>query len=534
MTPTATTGVSTGRTTPRAADTPGASRGRRGNPWLTLVNVAFGVIMVGLDATVVAIANPYIGRSLHASLSGLQWVTNAYLLVLAVLLVPAGKVGDRYGRRLAFLVGVTGFAAASLMVGLSHSLPEVIAFRSVQGAFGALLMPNTLGLLRAATPPERLETTIGIWGGASAVAIAAGPIVGGLLVQNFSWQAVFYLNVPIGAFALAMGLFVLAESRDSALHRFDIPGLVALGAGLFALVFGVIKAQTWGWASGRTVGLLVAALVLLVVFALIESRVAEPLIPLRLFLDRSLSLGTVLVLVNTFALYGVLFFVTLYLQSVHGFSAVEAGVRSLPLTATFVVASPIAGLLTARFGPRVPLVIGMAAAAAGLAALSRLGVDAPYWHLWPALVVLGVGLGFVIVASTQAIVGNAPAEDGGLAGGIQSAALQLGGVLGTSVLGSVLASRVASVLVGKLERAGVPASVAPRYLAVKGIVATGAAPVTSSTPRPLAIAVTTGSHAAFMSGFHVAVIVAAVLAALGALAALFVRRGRVVAGPVAI
>ncbi|WP_242419686.1 MFS transporter, partial [Frankia sp. CpI1-P] len=186
----------------------GGGTSRRGHPWLTLVSVALGVIMVGLDGTVVSIANPRIAEDLHASLSDLQWVTNAYLLALAVLLIPAGKLGDRFGRRLIFLIGVVGFALTSLAVGLVGSIEGVIVFRTLQGVAGALLMPNTLAILRSAFPPEKLNSAIGIWGGASAISIAGGPIIGGLLVEHVSWESVFYINVPVGAIALIVGLFV--------------------------------------------------------------------------------------------------------------------------------------------------------------------------------------------------------------------------------------------------------------------------------------------------------------------------------------
>lgn len=512
---------------PREPCGPGTrgSGGRRGNPWLTLAAVAFGVIMVGLDGTVVAIANPYIARGLHASLPDLQWVTNAYLLALAVGLVLGGRLGDRFGRRLTYLVGVVGFAGFSAAVGPAGSISGVIAFRTLQGLAGALLLPNTLALLRSAFPAEKLNAAVGIWGGSSAVAIAAGPIVGGLLVEHISWQSVFYLNVPVGALGLVLGLAVLAESRESVRHRFDLAGLATLALSLFSLVFGVIKAQTWGWGSPKTLSLLGASVVIGALFALVESRVEHPLVPLRLFRDRSVSLGTLTVLLNFFALFGVLFFVSLYLQSVFGYSPVEAGVRTLPLTTLFVVSSPLGAWLTGKFGPRVPIAVGLGAVTASLAFLTQLEVHSPYLYLWPPLVGLGLGIGLVVVASTDAIVGNTPVDDAGLAGGIQSTAVQLGGVLGSSVLGSVLATRVGTVLVDKLTGAGVPAALAPKFLAAKEIVAQGFAPVPAHTPAPLAAAITEGSHAAFMSGFHVAMIVGAGVAFAGMLVAPFIRRG---------
>ncbi|SNQ45672.1 Tetracenomycin C resistance and export protein [Frankia canadensis] len=493
---------------------------------MTLVSVALGVIMVGLDATVVSIANPRIAEDLHASLSDLQWVTNSYLLALAVLLIPAGKLGDRFGRRRIFLIGVVGFALTSLGVGLVGSITGVIVFRALQGVAGALLMPNTLAILRSAFPPEKLNMAIGVWGGASAISIAAGPIIGGLLVEHVSWESVFIINIPVGAVALVVGLLVLAESRDeSGPHHLDVPGLLTLAGGLFALVFGMIKAQSWGWDSGRTIGFLVAAAVLLVAFVLIESRVRAPLVPMRLFRNRSLSLSTLIVVLTFLALFGVLFFLTLYLQNVHGYSAVQAGVRTLPLSAVFMVSSPLGAALNARFGPRVPIAAGMTLLVGAFVLLTQLEPDSSYHLLWPAFVAIGVGVGLTVTAASDAIVGNAPVADSGVAGGLQSTATQLGGVLGTAILGSVLASRVGSVLGDRLVAAGVPAAQAERLTQAKEAVGQGLVPPVPGASDALRAAVESGSHAAFMSGLHVSMVIGAALSAVALLLALLIRPG---------
>lgn len=501
------------------------SPGRRGNPWWTLAASAIGVIMVGLDGTVVAIANPYIAKDLGASLAGLQWVTNAYLLALAVLLIPAGKLGDRYGRRLLFLIGVVGFALASLAVGLSGSIGLVIFFRVLQGVFGAMIMPNTLALLRNAFPADKLNQAVGIWGAATAAATAGGPILAGVLVEHLGWESVFYINVPVGALALLVGIAVIAESREPGRHRFDLAGLALLGAGLFTLIFGVVKAQTWSWGDGRTLGFILGGLAVLALFVLVETRVSAPLLPMRIFRDRSVSIGAVTVLLNFFALIGVLFFITLYLQNVHGYSAIQAGVRTLPLTLMFVVSSPLSGALTGRFGPRVPITGGLLVVSASMFGLLALEGHSSYNLLWPPMIGLGLGIGLVVVASTEAIVGNTPVELAGVAGGVQTTFLQFGGVLGTAVLGSVLASRVGGVLVDHLTAAGVPAAAARKLLGAKELVSQGVAPVPDGAPASAADAITAGSNAAFMSGLHMALVVGAVITLLGAALAPFVRRG---------
>jgi EmrB/QacA subfamily drug resistance transporter len=495
----------------------------RANPWFTLVSVALGVIMVGIDGSVVAVANPYIGRDLHASLADLQWVTNSYLLVIAVMLILGGKLGDRFGRRRIFLTGVVGFSLSSLAIGLVGTIDGVILLRGVQGAFGALLLPNTLALLRAAFPPAELNRAVGIWVSASATATAAGPIVGGLFVEHISWESVFYINVPVGAVAVLVGAVVLNETRESVRQRFDIPGLVTLALGLLAIVYGLIKAQSWGWGSTRTLGLIAVGVALLVLFAFIESRVRDPLVPLRIFRERAVSLSTVIVLLNFFALFGVLFFVSLYLQSVHGFSPVGAGLRLLPLTVTFAFSGPIGSRLINRFGPGVPITAGLLASSIALFSLLTLQVDSSYLHLWPPFILLGLGIGLVVTSATDAIVGNTPEDDAGVAGGIQTTSIQLGGVLGTAICGSILAATAASVLHGDLVSRGVPPVLARHLSHQVAVVSQGLAPVPAGTSGRLAAAITDGSHAAFMSGLHTTMFVAGVVTLVGAGLGLMVR-----------
>src|SRR5690348_8244824 len=253
----------------------GSGTGRmRGNPTLTLLTVALGVMMVALDGTIVAVANPAIQANLHASLAGIQWVSNAYLLALAVSLIPAGKAGDRFGHKKVFLTGVAGFAASSAAIGLSGSIGGsitlVIAFRALQGVFGAMLQPTALALLRRTFPAEKLNGAIGVWGAVIGASTAAGPIVGGLLVQHIGWEACFYVNVPVGAAALAMSLAVLRETPAAPGSSFDIPGIAALSGSLFALIFGLIKGPDFGWASARTLAFLGAAALLGLLFVIRE------------------------------------------------------------------------------------------------------------------------------------------------------------------------------------------------------------------------------------------------------------------------
>ncbi|MVO84231.1 DHA2 family efflux MFS transporter permease subunit [Streptomyces sp. p1417] len=502
--------------------------GLRGHPWLTLFSVAIGVMMVALDGTIVAVANPAITKDLDASLADVQWITNGYLLALAVALITAGKLGDRFGHRQTFLIGVVGFGLASGAIGMSGSVSLVIAFRVLQGLFGALLMPAALGLLRSTFPAEKLNMAIGIWGMVIGASTAGGPILGGVLVEHVNWQSVFFINVPVGVVALVLGVLILKDHRArNAPRSFDMPGIVLLSAAMFALIWALIKAgDPWGWGSGRTWAFLGAAVVCFALFAWWETRVAEPLIPLGLFRSVPLSAGTALMVLMAFAFMGGLFFVTFYLQNVRGMSPVDSGLHLLPLTAMMIVSSPLAGALITRFGPRVPLVGGMVCTAVAMFGMTAMttGTGTLVMSVWFAL--LGLGLAPVMVGATEVIVGNAPLELSGVAGGLQQAGMQVGGSLGTAVLGAVMSNTVDSDLKGKWQDAGLPGEPPPGL---------DKATATGSVPERLAQApgvdrhvfgrITDVVHDTFMSGMGVAFTVAGVVGVIAAVVATLTKRG---------
>ncbi|MFF5634678.1 MFS transporter [Streptomyces sp. NPDC012825] len=507
---------------------PGPAKGLRGHPWLTLFAVAVGVMMVALDGTIVAIANPAIKEDLGATLAQVQWITNGYLLALAVALITAGKLGDRFGHRQTFLIGIAGFAAASGAIGLSHSIGAVIAFRVLQGLFGALLMPAALGLLRATFPAEKLNMAIGIWGMVIGASTAGGPIVGGLLVEHVSWQSVFFVNVPVGVVALVLGLVILKDHRaENAPRSFDVLGILLLSGAMGTLVWGLIKAgESWGWGGGRTWGCLLGAVLLFALFAVWETKVKEPLIPLGMFRSVPLSAGVVLMVLMAFAFMGGLFFVTFYLQGVKGLSPVDSGLHLLPLTAMMIVSSPLAGALITKFGPRVPLVGGMvctAAAMFGMITLSA-GTGTLAMSLWFAL--LGLGLAPVMVGATEVIVGNAPLELSGVAGGLQQAAMQVGGALGTAVLGAVMSSKVSGVFADNWKAAGIPAPPNPQLeqAAEFGMAPPELAKAPGMTPDLVQV-ITKVIHDTFLQGMGLAFTVAGVVAVVAAVVALLTKRG---------
>jgi EmrB/QacA subfamily drug resistance transporter len=461
--------------------------------------------------------------------SGIQWISNAYLLALAVSLIAIGKAGDRFGHKKVFLTGVTGFAASSAAIGLSGSIAGsitlVIAFRALQGVFGAMLQPTALALLRRTFPPGKLNGAIGVWGAVIGASTAAGPIVGGLLVQHIGWEACFYVNVPVGAAALIMSLLMLKETPASPAGSFDIPGIAALSGALFALIWGLIKGPDYGWSSARTLAFLGAAALLGLLFVIRESRARQPLLPLKLFRSASVSAGVVLVILLMFALFGAMFFMTFYLENVHGLSPIAAGVHLLPMTAMLIVGSPVAGTVIGRIGPRVPIVAGMALAATAMFGLSHLAATSSPNDTIIWFVLLGLGLSPVMVGATDVIVGNSPAELAGVAGGLQSTAMQLGGTFGTAVLGAIMSAKIDSLLPASWHAAHLPVLSATQLAQVKSAVSVGLAPVTHSTPPQAAAAITQISHAAFTAGMHNAFLVGAAVALAGAAIALITKRG---------
>ncbi|GAA4059666.1 DHA2 family efflux MFS transporter permease subunit [Nonomuraea soli] len=507
------------------SDSPAAPAG---NPWLTLLAVCLGVIMVMLDGTVMGIAAPVMGAELGATLQDMQWVTNGYLLALAVFLITAGKLGDLFGHKRVFLIGVAGFAISSLAIALSSGVTMLIVFRVLQGLFGALLQPAALALLRGAFPKEKLGQAMGAWGAIIGLSSAAGPILGGLLVENVSWQSVFYINVPVGIIALIMGIVIIKEKRTSILGKVDWLGVVLLSGMMFSLVWMIIKAPEWGWGDAMTLGWLAATVVLGAGFVWWQSKAREPLIPLSLFKNRSISIGTFLMMMVAFAMFGAMFFLGFFFQGVHGLTPLDAGLRMLPMSAGMIVASPLAAVLLGKLGPKITMAAGLLVTAVAMFLMSQLTVDASFLATGLPFLLLAFGLSPVFVGATEIIVGNAPMELAGAAGGLQQSAMQVGGALGTAILGAVMSSTIATKLP---EYLGPQVTQALPPGALEGLekaAAFGTVPpqATVNQPAEAVNLLTSAVHNSFMDGMHTAFIVSTVVMVITAGLALLVKSGR--------
>jgi EmrB/QacA subfamily drug resistance transporter len=429
----------------------------------TLAVTCIGFFMVLLDASIVTVALPTIQRELHTQLSGLQWVVDAYTLPFAVLLLTAGTLGDRFGRKRVFLFGLVIFTVGSGMCGLAPSLPWLIAGRAFQGAGSAALTPGSLSLLAAAfTVPRERTQALGIWSGISGIALAAGPLVGGLLIEVSGWQAIFFVNLPIGIIALLLGVSILAESRNPTATHIDVPGqLLAIG-GLSALVFALIEGQADGWGSPLILSLLGAAVALITLFLVVEARSSEPVLPLGLFKSAVFSTANFAALAVGFALLGTVFFISQFFQEVQGYTPLQSGTRTLPTTIGIFIVAPLAGRITARLGPRLPIAVGALLAGVALLLLTRLEPSTAYGDLWWKFALFGIGIGLTLSPITAAVLASVPPQRAGLASGVVTTSRQIGSVLGIAVLGALVENQEARNLASGLSNLRLPEALSNR------------------------------------------------------------------------
>jgi EmrB/QacA subfamily drug resistance transporter len=423
----------------------------RNQKWWTLGAMCFALFMIMLDNTVVNVALPSIQRSLDASLSGLEWTVNVYTLTFAVLLVTGGRLGDVFGRRRAFLVGVVLFASSSATAGLAPSAAFLVASRAVQGVGAALMMPATLSIITHAFPAHERGKAIGTWAGVSGLALAIGPVVGGFLTEHVSWRAIFFLNVPVAVGAVIVTLAAARESRDHTVPRsVDFAGVGTLSLGIGSLVLALIEGNRWGWGSAAVLGLFALSVAGLVAFGLVELRSSKPMIEFGYFGSRTFLATNAIAFCVSFAMLAMFFFMALYMQNILGYSPLEAGIRFLPSTLVIIVAAPLAGRLTDRIGAKLPIATGLSLVAISLLLQSQITVDTGYGTLLPTFALMGLGIGLVMSPmSTAAMNSVDPAKAGG-ASGILSMSRMVGGTFGVAAVGALFQSLSDSKLSSKL------------------------------------------------------------------------------------
>ena len=444
--------------------------------------MCFALFMVMLDNTVTNVALPSIQRTFDASLPALEWTINAYTLSFAVLLVTGGRLGDIFGRRRVFLIGVVVFAAASATIGFAPTEGWLVASRAVQGVGAALMMPATLSIITNAFPPQERGKAIGTWAGVSAIALALGPLVGGWLTEDVTWRAIFFINVPVAAVAVAVTLFATHESRDeTSTRQVDVPGIATLTIGLTALVLALVEGNAWGWASAGIIALLVIAVAGLVSFVVIERRAAAPIVDFAFFRSRTFVGANLVAFAISFGMFAVFFFLALYMQNILGYSPLETGVRFLPSTLVIMVAGPLAGRLADRVGPRLPLVFGLLLVTVSLAWQSRIEVDTSYSFLVVPFILLGLGMGFTMSPMSTAAMNAVDRSKAGVASGTLSMTRMVGGTFGVAALGALVAAIGRHDLAESLPR--VPEEARDRLVDSLGSGAGGSGPVRAATEQ---------------------------------------------------
>jgi EmrB/QacA subfamily drug resistance transporter len=483
--------------------------------WWTLAAMCFALFMIMLDNTVVNVALPSIQKDLGASLSGLEWTVNAYTLSFAVLLVTGGRLGDIFGRRRMFLFGVVTFALSSATIGFAPSEAWLVASRAIQGVGAAFMMPATLSIITNAFPPHERGKAIGTWAGVSALALAIGPVVGGALTEYVSWRAIFFINLPVAAGAVAVTLFAAHESRDETVARIvDFPGIATVTAGLTALVLALVEGNRWGWGSPGIVALLAGAAVGLLAFAVIELRHRAPMVDFSFFRSRSFLGANLVAFIVSFAMLAMFFFLALYMQNILGYSPLQAGVRFLPSTLIVIVSAPIAGRLTDRVGPRVLMGAGLAAVAGSLWWQSGIDVHTGYGRLLPAFMLMGLGMGFTMSPMSTAAMNAVHQTKAGVASGILSMSRMVGGTFGVAVMGALITALGRSKLDDLLP--GVPAG--QRQALAEGLGSGGAGTASGRVADAM--------REAFVSSLGSGLKIAAVVAFLGSVLSLaLIARG---------
>ncbi len=470
--------------------------------WWTLGVLCLSLVVISLDNTILNVALPTLEHDLGASSSQLQWIVDSYMLVFAGLLLTAGALGDRFGRRRALTFGLVVFGAGSALSAVAGSAGVLIASRALMGIGGAFIMPSTLSILTATFPARERAKAIGIWAGVSGLGIAIGPVAGGWIIEHADWSWIFLVNLPIVAAALAAGRFLVPESLDPAAPRLDLPGFAFSIAGLTALVWAIIEAPARGWTDPMVIGGLAAAAATLAAFVAWERHTPHPMLDVNLFRNPRFSAASGAITLCFFAMFGAIFFLTQYLQLVLGYSALEAGIRVLPVAGGIVLGGPLSAKLTERAGAKLVVAAGLGLVASGLVLMSGFEVGSGYGIVAAAFGVLGLGIGMAMTPATDAVMGSLPLAKASIGSAVNDAARVTGGALGVAVLGSIMSS----VYRGDMD--GAHDSLASALSAATQLGGADGARLAATAQE------------AFVSGMHAAVLVGAGIALAGAMIAL--------------
>ena len=426
--------------------------GARTNPWLVLLVLTTGFFMIMLDTTIVNVAIPAMSTGLNTTLDQILWVLNAYILVYAVLLITAGRLGDLYGQRNLFAIGLLVFTVASALCGLAQNPVELIGARVLQGVGGALLTPQTLAILTSIFPPERRGAAFGIWGGVAGLATLAGPTVGGAIITYIDWRWIFYINVPIGIAALVATFLVIPDLRPGRRHGWDIVGMVVATAGLFAIVFGLIEGERYSWGQIESYPITIPEVIgvggaLMVLFVIWERLQAEPLVPLSLFADRNFAVANWIAAAISFGMLSMFLPFTIYLQSARGFSALVAGLTLAPMSLMSMFTAPFAGRMADRVGGKYILMTGILLFTIGMASLGLVaGPDSTWINFLVPAAVAGLGIGMTFAPMTTVAMRNVSPRVAGSASAVLNTIRQLGAAIGSAVIGALLQNRLAITL----------------------------------------------------------------------------------------
>jgi EmrB/QacA subfamily drug resistance transporter len=475
----------------------------RVDPWWTLAVLCLSLVMVVVGNTVLNVALPTLVRDLGATSSQLQWMVDSYALVFAGLLLTAGALGDRFGRKGALIIGLVIFGGASLASTFADSADHLVITRAVMGLGAAFVMPATLSILTSVFPPEQRARAIAVWAGFAGAGAALGPVAAGWLLERFYWGSVFFLNVPLVLLALVAGRWLVPTSRDDSHVELDLIGAALSIVGLGALLYGIIEAPNHGWTDPLVLGTFVVAAVVLAAFIAWELRSQHPMLDLSFFKNPRFTAASAAITLVFFAMFGTFFLLTQYLQVVRAYTPLEAGLRTLPMAATMMVMAPMSARLVERLGARTVVSAGLTFVAAGLALASLLGETTPYIWLAGVLVVMAVGMSITMAPATASIMSSLPLRKAGVGSAWNDTTRELGGALGVAVLGSVMSSQYTSGLAGQLG--SVPADVG--RVAESSV---GAAVQISAELSPaVGDALSAAARSAFMDAMGVALVVAA-------------------------